>query len=165
MSIRRFEYDREPRPRRVVDDDSLTPAIPDDEDPDALLDEEAFADTRLTTTYLESLPARINAALFAILLVIEGLLAFRFMLVAFGANRSSGFVNFIHNVSRPFVRPFDNVFRARVWDQGVVEPSTLLAMAVYVVVFLLIAFLVSAVIPDVEEQGAAVVRRRHYFRS
>ncbi len=165
MSIRRSEYDQEPRPRRIVHDDGLAPSIPDDEDGSALLDDEVFADSRLTTAYLESLPARINAALFAILLVIEGLLTFRFALAAFGANRSSGFVSFVHDVSRPFVRPFDNAFRNRVWHQGVIEPSTLLAMGVYVVVFLLVAVLVSAVVPDVEERGAAVVRRRHYFRS
>src|SRR5512144_1096638 len=138
MSVRRREYD-EPRERRIVDDGGEVverPAYRDDdvverpvyrEDAEPLMRDEAVADQRVTTTtYLQSLPARVNAVLFALLLALEGLLTFRFVLVAFGANRSSGFVNFIHNVSWPFVRPFDNVFRNRSWDQGIIEPSTLL---------------------------------------
>ena len=164
MSVRRREYDEEPRQRRVVDDDGVErPMYREDADP--LIDEEAVADRRVTTTtYLESLPARVNAVLFALLLALEGLLALRFVLVAFGANRSSGFVNFIHNVSWPFVRPFDNVFRNRSWDQGIIEPSTLLAMGVYLVAFLLVALLVNALLPSVEEHDAAVVHRRRYMR-
>ncbi|TAK72032.1 MAG: hypothetical protein EPO22_00860 [Dehalococcoidia bacterium] len=164
MSIRRREYDEEPRPRRIVDDAGLErPAYPDDAGP--LIDEEAVADSRVTTTsHLESLPARVNAVLFALVLALEGLLAFRFALMAFGANRSSGFVKFIRDVSWPFVRPFDNAFRNRSWDQGIIEPSTLLAMGVYLAVFLLVAFLVNALLPNFEEHDASVVHRRRYMR-
>lgn len=164
MSIRRREYEVEPRPRRIVDDDGVERPVYRD-GVDAPMDEEAVADRRVTTTrHLESLPARVNAVLFALLLALEGLLAFRFVLVAFGANRSSGFVDFIHNVSWPFVRPFDNVFRTRIWDQGVIEPSTLLAMGVYFLLFLLAALLVNALLPNFEEHDAAVVDRRRYLR-
>ena len=102
--------------------------------------------------------------LLALLLALEGLLTFRFVLVAFGANRSSGFVDFIHNVSWPFVRPLDNVFRNRSWDQGIIEPSTLLAMGVYFVIFLFVALLVNALLPNLEEHDASVVHRRRYMR-
>ncbi len=164
MSIRRREYD-EPRPRRIVDDGDAVELPVYREDADPLMDEEAVSDQRVTTkTYLESLPARVNAVLFALLLALEGLLTFRFVLVAFGANRSSGFVDFIHDVSWPFVRPFDNVFRNRSWDQGIIEPSTLLAMGVYLVAFLLVALLVNALLPNFEEHDASVVDRRRYMR-
>ena len=164
MSIRGREYEEDPPPRRIVDDDGIERPLYRD-DVDASMDDEAIADRRVTTTtYLGSLPARVNAALFALLLALEGVLAFRFVLVAFGANRSSGFVDFIHNVSWPFVRPFDNVFRNRTWDQGIIEPSTLLAMGVYLLLFLLVAVLVNALLPNVEEHDAAVVRRHRYMR-
>jgi hypothetical protein len=163
MSIRRREYEVEPRPRRIVDDGVGRPVYRDGVD--APMDEEAVADRRVTTTrHLETLPARVNAVLFALLLALEGLLAFRFVLVAFGANRSSGFVDFIHDVSWPLVRPFDNVFRNRIWDQGVIEPSTLLAMGVYFLLFLLAVLLVNALLPNFEEHDAAVVDRRRYLR-
>jgi hypothetical protein len=159
----RHEYRAEPRPRHVVDDERLErPAYVDDE---VALDEEALADSRVTrTAHLESLPSRVNAVLFALLLALEGLLAFRFVLGAFGANRSSDFVDFVYDVSWPFVRPFDNVFRERTWDQGLIEPSTLLAMGVYFLAFLLVAMLVTVLLPNSEEHDATVVRRRRYMR-
>lgn len=165
MSLRRREYpERVPEHRDVVRDDGVgSPVYRDDiEGP---VGEETVADRRVTTTtYLKSLPARVNAVLFALLVALEGLLAFRFVLVAFGANRSSGFVDFIHNVSWPFVRPFDNVFRNRSWDQGIIEPSTLLAMGVYFLLFLLVALLINAVLPSFNEGDTAVVHRRRYLR-
>jgi hypothetical protein len=163
---RRREYPEQApeRRRQVVRGDEVgSPAYSDDiEEP---VEEEAVADRRVTTTtYLGSLPARVNAVLFALMVALEGLLAVRFVLVAFGANRSSGFVDFIHNVSWPFVRPFDNVFRNRSWDQGIIEPSTLLAMGVYFVAFLLVALLINALLPSSDEGDTAVVHRRRYLR-
>ena len=55
-------------------------------------------------------------------------------------------------------------FRDRSWDQGIIEPSTLLAMGVYFLVFLLAALLVNALLPRFEERDASVVHRRRYMR-
>jgi hypothetical protein len=97
--------------------------------------------------YLETLPERLGAVGVALLTALEGLLAIRFLLLAFGANTSSGFVGFIDNVSWPFVRPFADVFSNRSWDQGVVESSTLVAMGFYLLVFALLGMLVTALAP------------------
>ncbi|MDP9238518.1 MAG: hypothetical protein M3P30_14175 [Chloroflexota bacterium] len=97
--------------------------------------------------YLETLPERLRAVMVVMLTALEGLLAIRFLLLAFGANVSTGFGGFIDDVSWPFVRPFASVFSNRTWDKGVVEISTLLAMGVYLLVFALIAMLFAALAP------------------
>ena len=110
--------------------------------------------------YFDSVPARVNSVLFALLLALEGLLTLRFALVAFGASRTSGFVEFVMDVSWPFVRPFSNAFANRTWDEGIIEVNTLLAMGVWALFFLLLALLVNAVLPNFDERGSRFSRRR-----
>ena len=96
--------------------------------------------------------AAVNSVLGILWLSLEALLTTRFLLILFGANRGSGFVNFILNVSWPFVRPFSNAFQTHVWDQGVVEPASLLAMGVFAIAFALAMLIISAVVPDYRER-------------
>ena len=74
-----------------------------------------------------------------ILGIIEILIAFRFVLKLFGANPSSGFVNFIYNITNILTAPFDNIFGVARTDSGevqsVFEPSILVAAAVYALIF------------------------------
>jgi hypothetical protein len=93
------------------------------------------------------LAGRVNSVLFALLLALETLLGLRFALLAFGANLSNGFVDFIMDVSRPFVRPFDGAFANRTWDEGLIEVNTLLAMGVYFVAGLIVMMIVGALLP------------------
>ncbi len=97
--------------------------------------------------YFETLPERLGAVGLAVLTALEGLLGIRFLLLLFGANPNSGFVDFIKDVSWPFVRPFTNVFNNRTWNDGVVEVSTLVAMGFYFLVFALVGMLVTALAP------------------
>lgn len=166
MSIWRNEYEDEDRPpplRRVTGDETSAPH--EAGEAGEPLGEEAIADRVVTATYHESQPASVFALMVALLAMLEGLLMLRFLLVAFGANRSSGFMGLIHDVSTPFVRPFYGVFRNRRWNQGIIEPATLLAMGMYVLLFLFVTLLVNALLPSVEEREAAFVRRRRYMRS
>lgn len=63
------------------------------------------------------------------------LLAFRFVMKLLGANPSSGFVNFIYNITGVLTAPFDNIFGVAKTTAGevssVFEPSILVAAAVY----------------------------------
>ena len=106
--------------------------------------------------YFETLPERLRAVAMVVLVALEALLGIRFLLLAYGANTASGFVGFIDDVSWPFVRPFANAFSNRSWDQGIIEISTLVAMGVYLLIFALIAMLVTALAPRLngEESGA-----------
>ncbi len=68
--------------------------------------------------------------------LIEILLAFRFALKMFGANPTSGFVNFIYSVTGILTLPFDKIFsvgRPETGDvvRSVFEPSILVAAVVY----------------------------------
>mgnify|MGYP000499929437 CR=1 FL=1 len=69
-----------------------------------------------------------------ILGIIEVLLAFRFVLRLLGANAAAGFTQFIYAASWPFYQPFLNVFRSTRAAGSVFEWTTLLAMAVYLLV-------------------------------
>lgn len=62
---------------------------------------------------------------------LEVLLAFRFLLKAFGANPAAGFTSFVYGVTYPFAEPFLNVFRVTRVVGATIEWTTLLAMAVY----------------------------------
>lgn len=69
--------------------------------------------------------------------VLETLLAFRLILKLTGASLSSAFVGLIYGLTGIFILPFEGIFR-RGFTQGVettavLEPSTLVAIIVYVV--------------------------------
>ncbi|HYM14246.1 MAG TPA: hypothetical protein VEZ14_01650 [Dehalococcoidia bacterium] len=106
--------------------------------------------------YFETLPERLRAVTFAVLTALEVLLGLRFLLRAYAANPSSGFVSFIGDVSWPFVAPFSNIFTNRTWSQGVLEISTLVAMGIYLLIFALIVMLVAALAPRLSEDGGAI---------
>jgi uncharacterized protein YggT (Ycf19 family) len=76
--------------------------------------------------------------------VILTLLAFRFLLSLLGANESNGFADFIYTTSRPFVEPFFGLFNYD-FEAGKAsfEASTLVAMAVYAVIAMGLARLVT----------------------
>lgn len=107
-------------------------------------------------SYFETLPERLSAVGLVVLTAIEGLLGMRFLLSAFGANPTSGFVEFVNDVSWPFARPFTNIFRNRSWDQGVIEVSTLVAMGVYLLIFAILGMLVTALAPRLNGRPTGV---------
>lgn len=64
--------------------------------------------------------------------VIITLLALRFLFLLLGANRGSGFVDFIYTMSYPFAAPFYGMFNYQsMYGVGRFEISTLVAIAVY----------------------------------
>lgn len=90
-----------------------------------------------------------------ILGALEILLGFRLVLKLMGASMASGFVSFIYGVTSIFILPFEGIFRRGI-TQGietasVFEPSTFVAMIVYVVLVWGIVKLVH--IFSGEEQG------------
>ena len=70
--------------------------------------------------------------------LLEVLLAFRLVLKMTGASLASGFVSMIYTLTGIFIMPFEGIFR-RGFAQGVettsiLEPATLVALIVYVIV-------------------------------
>ena len=70
--------------------------------------------------------------------VIEILLLFRFILKILGANPGSMFVSFIYAVSGIFEMPFRGIFRSTagqgIETSSILEPSTVVALFVYLVI-------------------------------
>lgn len=76
--------------------------------------------------------------------VIITLLTLRFVFILLGANRGSGFVDFIYDVSHPFAAPFFGVFNYDLnYGESQVELSTLVAIAIYALIAWGIAYLVT----------------------
>src|SRR5258708_1834781 len=88
----------------------------------------------------------LNRIVFYIGGVIETLLVFRFALKILGANPISPFVSFIYSVSGIFEAPFRGIFRSAVSPGietvSILEPSTIFAILVYLVIMLGIVELV-----------------------
>jgi hypothetical protein len=103
--------------------------------------------------------ATVNGILGLVLIALDGLLGLRFVLLAFGASRRSDFVSFIYDVSHPFIRPFAGAFINHRWDQGIVEPASLLAIAVYTCAFALIMAAVTALVPAYRQHRDVSTRR------
>jgi uncharacterized protein YggT (Ycf19 family) len=66
-----------------------------------------------------------------LLLLLEILLAFRFVLKLMGANPAAGFTSFIYALTWPFTAPFLAVFQKTTVQGSIFEWTTLLAMLVY----------------------------------
>lgn len=76
-----------------------------------------------------------------ILLAILGL---RFLLMLLGANSGAGFADFIYSVSHPFVAPFFGLFNYQEqFGATRFEFETLIAMAVYAMVMVIVAKIVA----------------------
>ena len=67
--------------------------------------------------------------------LLDVLLGFRFVFKLLGANPSTGFVDFIYNLSAIFVAPFAGIFNTSLAQGDVTtsifEPATLVALIVY----------------------------------
>ncbi len=74
---------------------------------------------------------RATQIVWAIVGIIEVILAFRFLLKLFAANPEAGFSSFIYTISYPFAAPFVSVFGLTQVQGSIFEWTTLLAMAVF----------------------------------
>jgi|FLYL01.1.fsa_nt_gi hypothetical protein len=88
----------------------------------------------------------ITLVLWVALAALLTLLGFRFVFLLIGANPANNFVEFIYDVSGPFVEPFEGIVAEEaVGDDGIFEPESLIAMAVWGVAALLLIALILAV--------------------
>lgn len=100
------------------------------------------------------------------LAIVETLLAFRLAFGIFGANRDSGFVDFIYTATGWLVAPFQGIAEdSSNGNGGVFEPGTLIAMAVYLVAALLAIAILNAVAASTPAGAARTSRRRYVTRT
>jgi hypothetical protein len=86
-----------------------------------------------------------NRILWSGLVFLEILLAFRFILRLIAANPNSGFAMFMYGITGLFVAPFNGLIATPASGGSALEVTTLIAMAVYVMVFWGIAYAIRVV--------------------
>jgi hypothetical protein len=59
------------------------------------------------------------------------ILAIRFILKLLGGSTVSGFVTFMYDVTQPLVAPFHGIFNTTVQGRSILEPESLVAIAIY----------------------------------
>ena len=97
-----------------------------------------------------------------LLLVLESALAFRLAFQLGGANSTNGFVDFIYDVSHPFQAPFAGIANHSTSGSTVFEPETVIAMAVWAAVTLLLIVFVSVITSaPAPSERESVSRDRH----
>ena len=66
--------------------------------------------------------------------VIIALIALRFIFLLLGANRGSGFVDFIYDLSSVFVAPFVGIFGQPTLGESYVETASIVAIIIYALI-------------------------------
>src|SRR5919202_2295716 len=82
---------------------------------------------------------RVTQLVYWVFGLIEGLIAIRFVLKAFGANPSAGFAQFIYGITYPLVLPFVGLFGSPQAQGSVLEVNSIVALIVYALLAWLIA--------------------------
>ena len=83
---------------------------------------------------------QVNRIMWSFLALLEILLAARFLLRLIAANPDSGFAMFMYGVTGVFVAPFNGLVATPTPGGSPLEVTTLIAMAVYALIFLGIAY-------------------------
>ena len=65
---------------------------------------------------------------------IDVLIAIRFVLKLFGANVGASFVRFMYDVTWPLVAPFHGIFNTTQQGRSILEPESLVAIAIYALI-------------------------------
>jgi len=88
---------------------------------------------------------QITRIAYTILGILEILLGIRFVLQLIGANPTSGFATFIYGITGVFVAPFNSLIGTPVSGGMTLEVTTLIAMAVYALLFWVIVSVIRIV--------------------
>ena len=89
---------------------------------------------------------QLNRILWSILAFLEILLAFRFILRLIAANADSGFAMLIYGITGIFTAPFNGLIATPTSGGSSLEVTTLIAMAVYALMFWGVAYVIRLVV-------------------
>ena len=119
-------YDREVVRQETTTGEPVQPAVP--------VTPVAPVTTSRTSIYRESgNNTRVIQAVWWIVGFVEVLIAIRFVLKLFGANPAP-FVRFMYDLTWPFVAPFHGIFNTAQEGKSILEPESLVAMAIYALI-------------------------------
>lgn len=86
--------------------------------------------TQLRPTY----NYRAEQAIWFVVGVVDAVLIIRFLLKLLGASLASGFVRFMYDLTAPLVAPFHAIFNTVVSGRSVLEPESVVAIAIYTLI-------------------------------
>src|ERR1700730_4800337 len=87
--------------------------------------------TSVTTAHVGDYNDRAIQAIWWIVGFVDVILAIRFILKLLGGSTVSGFVTFMYDVTQPLVAPFPGIFNTTVQGRSILEPESLVAIAIY----------------------------------
>ena len=88
---------------------------------------------------------QVTRIVYTLLVILEILLGIRFVLHLIGANPASGFATFIYGITGVFVAPFNGLIGTPTSGGMTFEVTTLIAMAVYALLFWVIVRVIGIV--------------------
>lgn len=92
--------------------------------------------SRVSRTSVSSVRAggytdRVVPVIWWIVGLVDVLLVIRFLLKLFGGSTVSGFVRLMYDITQPLVAPFHGIFNTTVQGRSILEPESLVAIAIY----------------------------------
>ena len=86
------------------------------------------------STTVRGYDPRIERVIWFVAAAVCSLIAIRFLMKLLGAALQSDFVRFVYGITGPFVGPFHGIFPATGSGNNVLEPDSLIAMAIYLLI-------------------------------
>jgi hypothetical protein len=77
---------------------------------------------------------RVAEAIWWVVALIDTLILIRFILKLLGASTASGFVQFMYGITEGLVAPFHGIFNTTAAGRSVLEPESLVAIAIYTLI-------------------------------
>ena len=87
--------------------------------------------TSMTSVHAGGYTDRVAPVIWWIVGFVDVLLILRFLLKLFGGSTVSGFVRFMYDITAPLVAPFHGIFPTPVEGRSILEPESLVAIAIY----------------------------------
>ena len=86
------------------------------------------------TTVVRTYDPRIERVIWFVVALVSALLAIRFLMKLLGASYQSDFVRFLYGVTGPLVAPFHGIFQSSGSGNYILEPESLIAIAIYALI-------------------------------
>jgi len=87
--------------------------------------------TAVTSVHVGGYTDRVVPVIWWIVGLVDVLLIIRFLLKLLGGSTVSGFVRFMYDVTQFMVAPFHGIFNTAVQGRSILEPESLVAIAIY----------------------------------
>ena len=86
------------------------------------------------STVVRGYDPRVERVIWFVVAVIDSLIAIRFFMKLLGASYQADFVRFMYGVTGPLVAPFRGIFQSSGSGSYVLEPESLIAIAIYLLI-------------------------------